>query len=242
MILQESLKYSEGLHSTNSKAEDTRDSSLDFTNACRDWVVQDPHLNSGTHTAGHLHQWRTLSYPPVLRVCQQRKTPQLTWNNALGWPRTPKGTNTKCPKAFIEVRVCFLSVSAGSRFHYRSSLEVLLSRILFSLGSQHEKQGNCKSTTGVFPWLSEGKAKGLWGILSYAFISHSSSLRELQGLPGVWGVTAPVPWETFKKHTQHIEYTEEGFRKYPFLWTKAEYIDQIKCCVVVDTWTGFILI
>lgn len=39
------------------------------------------------------------------------------------------------------------------------------SRILFSLGSQHGKQCNCKSTTGVFPWLSAGKAKGLWGIL-----------------------------------------------------------------------------
>lgn len=78
---------------------------------------------------------------------------------------------------------------------------------------------------------------------SVAFISYSSSLRELQGLPGVWGVTAPVPWEMFRNHIHTaIEYAEQGFRKYPSLWTQAQYINKIKYCVFVDTCIGFLVI
>lgn len=92
---------------------------------------------------------------------------------------------------------------------------------VFSLGCQKVKP---RDSEGSFPM---------------AFISYSSSLRELQGLLGVWGVTAPVSWEMFRNHTQHIEYTEEGLRKYPSLWTQTQYINQVKCCsTLLHTWAN----
>lgn len=138
----------------------------------------------------------------MLHVCQQRKTPQLTWNNALVWPRTPKGTNTKSPtyhKPLTEVRMCFFLFQLVQDFTIDLPLKSYWSRILFSLGSQ---KCNCKSTTGILPWLSAGKAKGPWGILSHGIYSLQ---LQAQGAPGVWGVTAPVPWEAFRNrtHTAH---------------------------------------